>query len=98
MLTVQMSCDNTSPGHVRAAAQGFIAFVTLGLGLFAGSIVSGRGVQNYATPSVVPPHEWHSIWLVPAAMAGAVMVLFAVMFHDQGDGRPAHAVDLERST
>src|SRR3954468_19634918 len=97
-VTGQIYVDNKAPGHVRAAAQGFIAFVTLGLGLFAGSIVSGRVVQNYATPDLVPPHNWHSIWLVPAAMAGVVMVLFALLFHDHGDGRPAHAVDLERST
>jgi MFS family permease len=97
-VTGQIYVDNKAPGHVRAAAQGFIAFVTLGLGLFAGSIVSGRVVQNYATPSAVPPHDWHSIWLVPAAMAGVVMVLFALLFYDHGDGRPAHDVDLERST
>jgi MFS family permease len=90
--------DNKAPGHVRAAAQGFIAFVTLGLGLFAGSIVSGRVVDRFATPSAAVPHDWHSIWLVPAAMAGVVMILFALLFYDRGDGRPAHEVDLERST
>jgi MFS family permease len=97
-VTGQIYVDNKAPGHVRAAAQGFIAFVTLGLGLFAGSIVSGRVVQNYATPSAVPPHDWHSIWLIPAAMAGVVMVLFALLFYDHGDGRPVHEVDLERAT
>jgi nucleoside transporter len=97
-VTGQIYVDNKAPGHVRAAAQGFIAFVTLGLGLFVGSIVSGRVVGHYATPDGPIPHDWHSIWLVPAAMAGAVMVLFAILFHDSGDGRPQHEVDLERST
>jgi MFS family permease len=83
---------------VRAAAQGFIAFVTLGLGLFVGSIVSGRVVNHYATPGAAVGHDWHSIWLVPAAMAGAVMILFALLFHERGDGRPAHEVNLERAT
>src|SRR4029078_13454476 len=90
--------DNKAPGHVRAAAQGFIAFVTLGLGLFAGSIVPARVFDRFATPSAAVPHDWHSIWLVPAAMAGVVMILFALLFYDRGDGRPAHEVDLERST
>jgi nucleoside transporter len=97
-VTGQIYVDNKAPGHVRAAAQGFIAFVTLGLGLFAGSIVSGRVVNHYATPKAPIPHDWHSIWLVPAAMAGVVMILFALLFHDHGDGRPAHEVDLERAT
>ena len=94
-VTGQIYVDNKAPGHVRAAAQGFIAFVTLGLGLFVGSIVSGRVVQTLRDAGRVPiPHDWHSIWLVPAAMAGVVMVLFALLFHDHGDGRPAHEVDL----
>ena len=97
-VTGQIYVDNKAPVRVRAAAQGFIAFVTLGLGLFVGSIVSGRVVQHFATPNAAIPHDWHSIWLVPAAMAGAVMALFAIVFHDHGDGRPQHEVDLERAT
>jgi MFS family permease len=97
-VTGQIYVDNKAPGHVRAAAQGFIAFVTLGLGLFAGSIVSGQVVQHYATPSASVPHDWHSIWLVPAAMAGAVMILFALLFWERGDGQPRHEINAERAT
>lgn len=97
-VTGQIYVDNKAPVHVRAAAQGFIAFVTLGLGLFVGSIVSGRVVGYYATPNDAIAHNWHNIWLVPAGMAGAVMILFALLFHDHGDGRPQHEVDLEQST
>jgi nucleoside transporter len=97
-VTGQIYVDNKAPGHVRAAAQGFIAFITLGLGLFAGSIISGRVVKYYATPSAAIPHDWRSIWLVPAAMAAVVMLLFALLFYDRGDGRPQHEVDLERAT
>jgi nucleoside transporter len=97
-VTGQIYVDNKAPGHVRAAAQGFIAFVTLGLGLFAGSIFSGRVVDHFATPSATIKHDWHSVWLVPAAMAAVVMILFALLFHERGDGRATHDVDLERST
>jgi hypothetical protein len=58
----------------------------LGLGLFVGSIVSGRVVNHYATEG---GHDWYRIWMVPAAMAGVVMVLFALLFHDRGDGKTA---------
>jgi uncharacterized membrane protein YeaQ/YmgE (transglycosylase-associated protein family) len=62
---------------VRAAAQGLIAFVTLGVGMFIGSWASGRVVDAFGTSG---GHAWDRIWLVPAAGAAAVLVLFAVLF------------------
>src|SRR5437660_1232722 len=60
-----------APGDLRAAAQGLIAFVTLGIGMFIGSWVSGRVVDAFAVGGPVP-HAWDRIWLVPAAGAAAV--------------------------
>jgi MFS family permease len=97
-VTCQIYVDNKAAGHARASAQGFVAFVTLGLGLFVGSIVSGRIVQHFETPAAAIKHDWHSIWLVPAVMAVVVMVLFALLFHERGDGRPTHEIDMERAT
>jgi MFS family permease len=71
---------------MRGAAQGFLTFVTLGLGLFVGSILSGSVVGHYAVEVGTPGHDWQSIWLVPAAMASGVLILFALMFHEKGDG------------
>jgi nucleoside transporter len=96
-VTGQIYVDNKAPTHVRAAAQGFIAFVTLGLGLFVGSIVSGNVVNHYASPGQAIAHDWQSIWLIPAAMAGAVMILFALLFHERGDGSTAE-VTMEEAT
>jgi hypothetical protein len=72
---------------VRAAAQGLIAFVTLGLGMFIGSWVSGRIVDAFALPG--GGHAWERIWIVPAASAGAVLVLFALFF--RADERESEA-------
>jgi nucleoside transporter len=96
-VTCQLYVDSKAAAHARAAAQGFVAFVTLGLGLFVGSIVSGRVVEHFATPAAAIKHDWFSIWLVPAGMAALVMVLFALLFYDRG-GRPTHEVDMERAT
>ena len=76
-VTGQIYVDRKAPGDLRAAAQGFIAFVTLGVGMLIGSWLSGRVVDRFADG---PVHMWGRIWLVPAAGAAAVLVLFGLFF------------------
>jgi nucleoside transporter len=76
-VTGQIYVDRKAPPDLRAAAQGFIAFVTLGVGMFIGSWASGRVVDAFR---VGTGHDWHRIWLVPAAGAAVVLVLFALFF------------------
>jgi nucleoside transporter len=90
-VTGQIYVDRKAPGDLRAAAQGFIAFVTLGAGMYIGAEISGRVVDAYTVAGV---HQWANIWLVPAAMAGVVLVLFALLF--QYREAPAAAPARER--
>jgi hypothetical protein len=76
-VTGQIYVDRKAPGDLRAAAQGFIAFVTLGAGMYIGAETSGRVVSAYTSGGV---HDWPAIWLVPAVMAGVMLVLFAILF------------------
>jgi MFS family permease len=76
-VTGQIYTDKKAPVQIRAAAQGFIAFVTLGVGMFIGSYLSGWVVDQFVVGTT---HDWRSIWLVPAACAAVVMVLFAALF------------------
>ena len=62
---------------LRAAAQGFIAFVTLGVGMFIGSWVSGRSSTRYVDAAAGTTGRN----LAGAGRgAGGVLVLFAVLF------------------
>ncbi len=81
-VTGQIYVDQRANAKIRAAAQGFLAFATLGVGYFIGAIVSGRVVQTYATAGGAV-HDWRSIWLVPAAAAAGVLVLFALAFRER---------------
>jgi nucleoside transporter len=49
----QIYVDTKAPSHLRASAQSFIAFVTLGLGMFLGAKASGEIVHWYP-PRQVP--------------------------------------------
>jgi nucleoside transporter len=77
-VTGQIYVDQKAPGDLRAAAQGFIAFVTLGVGMLIGSWVSGRVVDAFRVEAT--GHAWNRIWLAPAGAAAAVLVLFALYF------------------
>jgi nucleoside transporter len=81
-VTGQIYVDQRATPRIRAAAQGFLAFATLGVGYFIGAIVSGRVVQAY-TSAGGAAHDWRSIWLVPATGAAAVLVLFALAFREK---------------
>ncbi len=83
-VTGQIYVDKKAPGDLRAAAQGLIAFVTLGVGMFIGSWASGRVVDAYR---VGAGHDWRQIWLVPAGGAALVLVLFALFFRSNDAGQ-----------
>lgn len=87
-VTGQIYVDNKAPGDLRAAAQGFIAFVTLGVGMFIGSWLSGLVVDGFSTVTADGVQRaWEQIWLVPAAGAGAVLLLFAFFFRSGSEAQ-----------
>jgi nucleoside transporter len=87
----QIYVDQRASVAFRAAAQGFLAFVTLGMGNFLGSWASGRIVDAYAIAG--GGHDWTSIWLIPAAGAAVILVIFALLFNPKVEvPPPARAV------
>jgi len=83
-VTGQIYVDNKAPEQIRASAQGFIAFVTLGAGMVIGNLINGW-VTGYYTDTAVNPagHNWRMIWLIPGAMAAIVAGLFGLLFRDK---------------
>jgi nucleoside transporter len=83
-VTGQIYVDQKADIRIRAAAQGFIALVTLGAGQLIGSKLSGMVVDANiiaaATPGGAVAHNWMQIWLVPAIGALGVLLIFAVLF------------------
>lgn len=82
-VTGQIYVDQQAGPKIRAAAQGFIAFVTLGVGMFIGAWASGFVVESHAIAGEAITHDWTRIWIVPAAAAAGVLVLFALAFRPE---------------
>jgi nucleoside transporter len=89
-VTGQIYVDQRAGVKIRAAAQGFIAFVTLGLGLFIGAWLSGRIVQAYSVigPDGVATHDWRAIWTIPAVGAAVILIGFALLFKPKSVAEP----------
>ena len=87
-VTGQIYVDKKAPADIRAGAQGFLAFVTFGVGMIIGNLINGVVTRHYTTSAVengleVVSHNWTMIWLIPAIMAVAVMGLFALAFSER---------------
>ena len=83
---------------IRANAQGLIAMVTYGVGMFIGSRLSGRIVEHYQTMEggEIVACDWPKVWLIMGGMAFAVIVLFAILFKDKVKA-PEEAAQVEGS-
>jgi MFS family permease len=82
-VTGQIYVDQRADLRIRAAAQGFIALVTLGAGQLIGSWLSGLVVDANAVAGTtgVGAHDWYRIWMVPALGAIAVLLVFVALFN-----------------
>ena len=76
----QIYTDKFAGERVRSAAQGMITLATYGVGILIGSLAAGPIVDRFATAD---GHDWTQIWIIPAAIAGVVMVLFLLLFKDR---------------
>ncbi len=78
-VTGQIYTDSKAGEQYRSSAQGLISIATYGIGMGIGSWISGVVADMYTVDNV---KNWTSIWMVPAAIAAVVLVLFVLFFKD----------------
>ena len=86
-VTGQIYVDKEAPVALRGQAQGLLILVTQGIGMLVGAQVSAKlfsmFVQGREADILL---GWQKYWIIPCAAAGAIMVLFALLFKDVPKG------------
>jgi len=77
----QLYTDQAAPAHLRSTAQGFITFVTYGIGMLIGSLLSGSILDYFSTTTATGVvRNWQSFWLSSAAMSFVITLLVLFFF------------------
>jgi nucleoside transporter len=95
-VTGQIYVDKKSTPAIRGQAQGFLIFVTYGVGMLIGAQVAGNVYNSFLGDApALTLDQWQSFWWIPAAFAAAVMVFFAVTFRDRVEDEPEKPAAIE---
>ena len=74
--------DNEAPKEIRASGQALFTFLTYGVGMWLGNMLSGYVVDHYTTgPENSPIRNWYAIWLIPSVGVLASLAVFVLFFH-----------------
>jgi nucleoside transporter len=82
--------DNEAPKEIRASAQALFSFLTYGLGMWLGNMLSGRIVAFY-TDETTKTVDWASFWMVPSIGVLISLAVFVLFFRMRPNGRPTAA-------
>jgi nucleoside transporter len=76
--------DQEAPHDIRASGQALFTFLTYGLGMWLGNILSGYIVNYFSIPGMPgspPDRDWYIIWLIPSVGVLISLVIFVAFFH-----------------
>lgn len=83
-MTGQLYADQEAPSHLRVTAQGFLTFVTYGVGMFVGSLLSGVALDWFTTGAPgAEVHHWKGFWLSSAVGSFAILLMVALFFQSR---------------
>ncbi|MEI6277246.1 MAG: MFS transporter [Prolixibacteraceae bacterium] len=82
----QIYIDQKAPKELKAQAQGFIFFVTFGLGLLVGNFISGQVIEHFSEiAGTARKYNWNSIWAFTSASALVLVIAFMILFKSEKD-------------
>jgi len=92
----QIYTDNLAGERYKNSAQGFITLATYGVGMLIGFSISGPIVDHYQTSAL--SHNWQAIWLIPGAIAFAVLLIFLLLFKDKNQTNMKPGLSIEEES
>ena len=84
----QIYTNSKAGEKYKSAAQGLITLATYGVGMLIGFAVAGWITDNYKTATGTI--NWEMVWIIPAGIALAVFILFALTFNDKNKAEVSH--------
>ena len=77
--------DKKAGDKIKSQAQGLITLATYGIGMFIGSIISGKVKDTYTATNEmgVDVTNWLNVWLVPSGIAAAALLFLLLFFKDK---------------
>lgn len=98
----QIYMDKKATPAIRGQAQGFLVLITYGVGMLIGAQVSGWVFNRVVTGNIEEASaQWQTFWIIPAVFAAVVMVVFGLLFKENGasavsdrlEGNPGHGAN-----
>ncbi|WP_426063731.1 nucleoside permease [Flavobacterium sp. DSP2-3-1] len=80
----QIYTNSKAGEKYKSAAQGLITLATYGVGMLIGFAVAGYITDNYKLADGAV--NWQMVWIIPAGIAMAVFLLFALLFNEKNKG------------
>lgn len=71
--------DTVAPRDIRHSAQGLITLVSLGLGMYFGSLFAGYVKSYFTTPAGT---NWTGVFVVPAVLTVVAAIVFTAVFRE----------------
>jgi nucleoside transporter len=77
----QIYTNSKAGDRYKSAAQGLITLATYGIGMLLGFMIAGKVTDSYKIAD--HQYDYKMVWIIPAAIAFAVMIIFILLFKDE---------------
>ena len=75
----QVYTDKVVPNEYKAQAQGFLAFVTWGVGMFIGNLINGKLIESFKVDGHA---DWSLLYAIASVTTIVIIVLFVISFRN----------------